>query len=384
MLDHGSIGHGMADAADVVVAAVAAVTADAADRENDWKELHWRLRSLAQQRVALEAEEASYLLEAEETRLYKRLGYSTMAEYMERELHYGPHAANERLRVARELLDLPLIAEQFRAGELSFSAVRELTRVATRSTEEAFLAKAHNKTARDVERMVSGLRRGDDPDAKPDLRLIKKRMVLEVSLEVAERFRLARTALDKERGERVTDSDVLATLLRWTEGATDDVPRPAVQIAVTTCKTCKRSFVGAEQIELDPATAARFSCDAEDIGDLESDAPTRVKPTIPAAIRRKVFHRDGFACVVPGCRARRHLDVHHVVHRKDGGKHSMAQLCVLCSGHHQQLHLGRLVIRGRAPDLTFRWRPDDDVESATTSPLWDEDEPPVERTNVRS
>jgi hypothetical protein len=98
--------------------------------------------------------------------------------------------------------------------------------------------------------------------------------------------------------------------------------------------------------------------------------------------RSITVHRDSFACVVPGCRARRNLDVHHVVHR-DGGKHSMAQICVLCSGHHQQLHLGRLVISGRAPDLTFRWRPDDDVESATTSPPWDdEDDPPV--TNVRS
>ncbi len=230
MLDHGSIDDGVADAA---------------VREADWKELHWRLRSLAQQRVALEAEEASYLVEAEDTHLYKRLGYSTMAEYMERELHYGPHAANERLRVARELIDLPLIAEQFRAGELCFSAVRELTRVATRTTEEAFLAKAHNKTARDVERMVTGLKRGDAPDAEPDLALIKKRVVLEVSLEVAERFRRARTALDKDCGERVPDNDVLDTLLRWNESPTDDVPRPAVQIAMTTCKTCKRSFAGA-------------------------------------------------------------------------------------------------------------------------------------------
>jgi len=69
-------------------------------READWKELHWRLRSLAQQRVALEAQEVNLLLEAEESQLYRRLGYSNMTEYMERELHWGPHAANERLRVA--------------------------------------------------------------------------------------------------------------------------------------------------------------------------------------------------------------------------------------------------------------------------------------------
>src|SRR4051812_37640450 len=72
--------------------------------EADWKDLHRRLRSIAKRRVALEAEEASYLVEAEETQLYRRLGYTTMIEYMERELHWGPHAAKQRLRVARELL----------------------------------------------------------------------------------------------------------------------------------------------------------------------------------------------------------------------------------------------------------------------------------------
>ena len=359
----------------------------ATDREADWKDLHWRLRSLAQQRVALEAEEVSYLLEAEETRLFRRLGYSSMIEYMERELHWGPHAAKERLRVVRELGDLPLIAEQFRAGELCFSAVRELSRVATAETEEKFLAQARGKTARDVERMVAGLKRGDEPGADPDPARIKKRVVLEVSIEVHARFRRTRTALDTERGERLTDDEVMDTLLRGSEQAATGVPRPAVQVAVTTCRRCRRDFVGAagEQIEIARPTAERLTCDAEDIGDLESDAPTRVRPTIPAAIRRKVFHRDNFACVVPGCRATRNLDVHHVVHRKDGGKHSMSEIVVLCSGHHQQLHQGRLVIIGRAPDLTFEWRPDDDVETATTSPPWDyEDDPPDDRGDPRT
>ena len=41
-------------------------------READWKELHRRLRSIAKRRVALEAEEAGYLVEAEESRLYRR------------------------------------------------------------------------------------------------------------------------------------------------------------------------------------------------------------------------------------------------------------------------------------------------------------------------
>ncbi|MBA2542882.1 MAG: DUF222 domain-containing protein [Deltaproteobacteria bacterium] len=343
--------------------------------EADWKALHAMLRELARQRVALEAREADYLVEADDTHLYRRLGYSTMAEYMERELHYSPHAANERLRVARELAALPLIAEQFRAGELSFSAVRELTRVATPDNEEKWLTTTHGKTARDVERMVAGLRRGDGPGAEPDPRLLTTRIVLEVPVEVAARYRRQRTALDKERGERVSDGEALDLWLRGADGPCNDVTPPAVQLAVTTCKACKQGFVSADGAmqPIHEDTAELLGCDAVHIGDLESDDHSRPSPTIPAAIRRKVFHRDGFACVVPGCRAKRNLDVHHIEFRCHGGKHTMEVCCVLCSGHHRQLHDGRLEIAGRAPELTFRFRPDGDVETAMTTlgPTWD-------------
>jgi hypothetical protein len=119
-------------------------------------------------------------------------------------------------------------------------------------------------------------------------------------------------------------------------------------------------------------TAARLTCDAEHIGDLENDDLTRVTSTIPAAIRRKVFHRDHFACVVPGCRSKRHLDLHHVIHRESGGDHSMSNVAVLCFGCHQRHHAGQLTITGAAPDLAFTWLRDDDVESAMASgPSWD-------------
>ena len=210
-------------------------------READWKELHGRLRSIAKRRVALEAEEAGYLLEAEESRLYRRLGYTSMLEYMERELHYGPHAANERLRVAHALIDLPLIAELFRDGELCFSAIRELTRVATRATEQAFLERAQGKTAHQVQQLVAGLKPGDHPDAKPDPRRITKRVVIEVSVETYAMWRRTKTALDEEHGERLSDDEVVQTLCRratsvpTTQG--DEVPRPAVQTAVTDRKS---------------------------------------------------------------------------------------------------------------------------------------------------
>jgi hypothetical protein len=68
-------------------------------------------------------------------------------------------AAREHVRVARALPGLPLINAAFAAGELSYSKVRALTRVATAETEERLLAFARSGTASHVERLVRGWRR---------------------------------------------------------------------------------------------------------------------------------------------------------------------------------------------------------------------------------
>jgi hypothetical protein len=339
--------------------------------EDEWKHLHGRLKELSKRRVVLEAIEADLLVEAEDTGLYRRLGYPTMHVYMEQELHYGRLAANERLRVARALSELPNIAAAFRAGELPFSVVREVTRPATEDNEDAWLAEIRGKTAAQVQQLVKGRREGDLPEDPPDPSLIKERIMVEVSAETYALWRQARIAIDEERGEHVSDDELVQTMCRRALDpvvATPDRPmKPAFQIAVTTCRQCKRGMqVGpGVEIELSPAVLARAQCDADEVGDLEDDTPARVKPTIPYPTRRKVFVRDRFACTYPGCTSRRHLEAHHLERRADGGDHQMSNISVLCSFHHQGLHEGRITIRGRAPDLVFTTTEDD------PGPSWD-------------
>jgi hypothetical protein len=100
------------------------------DQEN-WRSLHERLRGIARRRAALDAEEARCLREAHVVKLWRQLGYAHMNEYLERELGYSPQVGIERLRVAHALADLPQIEASLDACQLAFSAVRELTRVAT-------------------------------------------------------------------------------------------------------------------------------------------------------------------------------------------------------------------------------------------------------------
>ncbi|MFN0248038.1 MAG: hypothetical protein ACKV2T_14200 [Kofleriaceae bacterium] len=76
--------------------------------------------------------------------------------------------AQERMRVARALADLPQLMDALSVGELSFSAIKELARVATRSTERAWCDAARGKNLREVEQLVSGRKPGDLPTDLPD------------------------------------------------------------------------------------------------------------------------------------------------------------------------------------------------------------------------
>ncbi|CAN5922272.1 hypothetical protein BH11MYX3_BH11MYX3_03340 [soil metagenome] len=298
-------------------------------RERDWIQLHEEITSVGKQIICLEAREVELLLEAEETKLYRRMGFPTIYAYIETVLQYSHHVATERIRVAHELLELPGIAEQFRAGELPWTSVRELTRVVTTRTESAWLEVVAGKRSPDVQQMVRGKSKGDLPSDPVDPTKIQHRVVFDnVSDEVYQLHRQARI-----QAGSVSDDELLRSYATTSMEpvATDDPGRPRYQRATTTCRACKQShWVGAGmEVAMTPQDAERVSCDVDHIGDVELDAVERLESEIPLGKRRKVFVRDGFQCAVPGCRSCRHLEVHHIVRRADGGDHRMSNLLLL-------------------------------------------------------
>ena len=91
------------------------------------------------------------------------------------------------------------------------------------------------------------------------------------------------------------------------------------------------------------------------IGDLDSNLIERARQGISEAMRRKVLHRDQQRCQVPGCRAHRNLDVHHLLHVEHGGTNeysNMTTLCGLCRARHNSHYAGCLVMPGRAVTST--------------------------------
>jgi hypothetical protein len=96
--------------------------------------------------------------------------------------------------------------------------VRELTRVATRTTEHDWLEASRGRTTREVEKLVSGHRPGDLTGVAKDWRAERHVLRFEVSGEVLASFREALAKLRRDAGGRLDDDATLLLMARHVLG----------------------------------------------------------------------------------------------------------------------------------------------------------------------
>ena len=292
-------------------------------------------------------------------------GRGSCADWLAWRCALTPRAAREHVRVARRLPGLPLTRAAFARGELSYTKVRALTRVATAENEEGLLELARVLTAAQLERAVRAYRRvtieesRDLQDAahldvfwEPDGSLaIHGRLAPEDGAALPARVGGdARPAVGQSRprtgravprpARQASRSEALlavadAALAHTGEG------RPAgerYQVVVHVDEAVlSHDGEGGCELEdgsaLSPETARRLACDSSVV---RNGRKTRA---VPPAIRRALRSRDR-GCRFPGCENRRFLDAHHVHHWARGGPTRMDNLLLLCRRHHRLVHEG--------------------------------------------
>ncbi|HKB50199.1 MAG TPA: DUF222 domain-containing protein [Solirubrobacterales bacterium] len=315
-----------------------------------------------------------------------------------------PRSAREHVRVARALEELPLVREKFSHGELSYSKVRAITRIATSEIEHELVEMARFATAAQLDRLVRGYRRAVSLEsaevAHRDRFLscewdedgslcIRGRLAPEDGALFLKTVEAGRGAI-REREEadsavsqggsaeptptkRVNDADALMEVAeRSLAGGAS--PRPAGerhQVIVHADAEALAGDGGRAGCSLDdgPAicaeTARRMACDASLVsilhgpkGALDIGRKTRA---IPPSMRRALDVRDDGRCRFPGCENRRWVDAHHIVHWARGGDTKLDNLVLLCGHHHRLVHEGGFsVVPKRDGSLVFR-RPNGEV-----------------------
>ena len=321
-------------------------------------------------------------------------GFGSCAEWLAWRIGITHGTANEKVRAARALEDLPLISEAMARGELSFSKVRAITRVATPDSESELLEFARAGSAANLERLVRGwktLSRFDEQQAErvrhsrrcfsvfPDedgMYVVRGRLDPEVGAALMRAVEAASDALFAEasrdggqapepaqlRADAVGLLAERALAAGFGAGSLDTAPvsgsraeRYQVVLHVEAATLSEEGEPGLSELEdgtrVSAETARRLACDASRIevrhdppGSTIGSADSSVLDvggktrTIPPALRRALDARDR-GCRFPGC-GLRFTDAHHIVHWADGGETKLGNTLLLCRSHHRRVHEG--------------------------------------------
>jgi hypothetical protein len=308
-------------------------------------------------------------------------------------------AAREKVRVARALEGLPKISAAMERGEISYSKVRELTRVACTATEDGLLMIATHGTADHVQKMVCAYRRAKDAeeltrealqqaersvsysyDGSGSL-LIRAKLPAEVGAlvikaleaatqdipleQVEESLKENPVYVDEETGEKkiavrspvcARRADALAIVAEsfLKHGAVDSSGGDRTQVVVhVSAETLRHKSAGCCEFQDGPSmsaeTARRLACDASVVALIEDEdgEPLNVgrkTRTIASQLRRFLKARDK-GCRFPGCTNTRHVDAHHIQHWANGGETKPSNLVSLFGFHHHKVHEGGIDVQ---------------------------------------
>ncbi len=296
-------------------------------------------------------------------------GLNSCAEWLSWRCGIGIGAARDHVRVARMLGCLPLVQAAFAAGELSYSKVRALTRVASEKTEAELVELARHATGAQLEKLCG--KYGQVLRAtREQARAMNERQALHLHWD-DDGMLIVHGRLAPEDG---------AALMRALEQAAASVPadtqefgaaavRAQALVGLATggsqdvelvvhvdAQTLSAEEIG-QQAEVEggpvlaPETVRRLGCDAALVAIIERDGKPlsvgRRTRAIPPALRRALRSRDQ-GCRFPGCTHSRYLHAHHIEHWARGGATEIDNLLELCSHHHRLVHEGGFTVTGRA------------------------------------
>lgn len=296
-------------------------------------------------------------------------------------------AAREKVRVAHALAGLPKIAASMARGELSYSKVRALSRVACEATEETLLMIALHGTAHHVERLVRGYRRARQAEelsreaqqhtnrrvsywyAEDGSLILNARLpavagamliqALDAALEATPATEITADVVEERPiSYAARRADALAAMaehyLAEPDSSSTTADRYQVVVHVS-AETLQEHSAGRSEIEQGPSipaeTVRRLACDASLLRVLENEHGEpldvgRKTRSIPPAIRRALNTRDA-GCRFPGCTHQRYVDAHHIEHWADGGQTKLSNLVTLCRLHHRLVHEGEIMVETR-------------------------------------
>ena len=332
-------------------------------------------------------------------------GLLSCAQWLSWRTGLGIKAAREKVRVARALGSLDKVDALFGRGELSYSKVRAITRIATPQTEQDWVDVAVHTTAAQIERLTRAYQRSRDlcspvselPGELPrnQRRFVRRaethggmvRIEMQLPPEEAAVVWDAMQSASDERDDKASAGASAEASAPQPAPATNgeqleqERANAIVNVARAYLKHRPRTLgsgyelvliTSKQQLEHGPGGVGGFlrdgtpvplqaarmlACDSARVDVVVGEAGElldvgRSTRSIPSAIGRALWLRDG-GCRVPGCGRKQHLHGHHIQGWAEAGPTKLSNLVLVCPGHHRMIHEGALSTELRGGKIMF-------------------------------
>jgi hypothetical protein len=362
------------------------------------EELETQLRAAAADITSRQANFLELLAEYDNLRGWASWGSRSAQDWLSNHCGHGTHLAKTELTLAHAFESLPRIRAAMVSGGLSMDKARAIAAVASPDTEEELLNFAAEATANQLNRALAAARRALNTEDGERLRrargldtwwdddgmlVIRGRLTPQEGGLFRKALDAARESLYREnrsagfedeppadgeaenRPDPAADADEPASarradaLIAMAEAylanspvASTDSDNYLVIIRVD-ADVLADDGEGRCHIEGGPGLSAdivrRLACGASLVwlASDENGDPVAISERtqdIPQSVRRAVRARDK-GCRFPSCgMPAEYCDVHHVVHRVDGGPHTKNNCWCLCKFHHHLVHEGGFTV----------------------------------------
>ena len=288
--------------------------------------------------------------------------------------------ARQHVAVARRLVVLDAVRDAFGRGELSYSRVRAVCRIAQPHDQHEWVDLARNATAPQLERIVADTIRAvrAAQPGQAEVQAAARRLTwffdddgmchvsgvlppevgaLLVKLVATERD--MQQVTDRAAEYETRNADAFAGVLARSAHPGDSTRAPVLVVV-------HRYEDGACRLEdgppIPPEVADRLGDDAEFVTATHSRDAIRYgrrRRRAPVSMRRYLAERDR-CCQFPGCGATRGLHSHHVApYVAENGETVPENLILLCAAHHGAIHRRGWTVTGNPETCTLVFRTPD-------------------------
>lgn len=301
-------------------------------------QIHQKALRIAQSYKRCEVELIEVLEEADKHKVHYKLGFSSLFKYATDGLGLSPEVAYIFINVARKSAQIPALKVELKTGSITVSKAKRISSVINSENQSHWIELAKNSSKRELEKLVAAV--------NPKELIPEKIDFVHPQNEIREKVSLKSVASGDVRVQmQLGISEHLMLRLRRVQDVISQSAKRPVNLEEALAKMVDQFLTRNDPVQ----KAARQIMRGMRLGPgpvdskLPSSIPISGRTSIKAQIRHQIYlkYRGRCAHTSPDgkrCEERRHLDIHHLVPVSKGGSNDVANLILLCSGHHKGIH----------------------------------------------